>query len=75
VGSTKFRFQKQHPTTLWCDNESAIKLAKDPVQLQGNKHIELHVHFIIELIHDCVLEVPFLNFMNKLRKLSIKWYG
>jgi hypothetical protein len=49
----------QHPTSLWCDNQSAIKLTKDPVQHQRRKHIELHMHFIRKLIHDQVIEVLF----------------
>jgi hypothetical protein len=56
---SEFRFEHQHPTILWCDNQSAIKLAKDPVQHQHNKHIELHMHFIRKLIHDQVIEVLF----------------
>eukprot|EP00253_Pinus_taeda_P004002 PITA_04002 len=55
----EFGFQQQHPTTLWCDNQSAIQLCKDPVQHQGRKHIELHMHFIRKLIHDHVLEVQY----------------
>eukprot|EP00253_Pinus_taeda_P027362 PITA_27362 len=54
-----FGFQQQHPTTLWCDNQSAIQLCKDPVQHQHSKHIELHMHFIRKLIHDHVLEVQY----------------
>jgi hypothetical protein len=54
-----FRFQHQHPTRIWCDNQSAINLAKDPFQYQRNKHIELHMHFISQLIHDQVIEVLF----------------
>eukprot|EP00253_Pinus_taeda_P005174 PITA_05174 len=56
---SKFGFQQQHPTTLWCDNRSAIQLCKDPVQHQRSKHIELHMHFIRKLIHDHVLEVQY----------------
>jgi hypothetical protein len=56
---SEFGFQQQHLTTLWCDNQSAIKLTKDPVQHQCNKHIELHMHFIRNLIHDQVIEVLF----------------
>eukprot|EP00253_Pinus_taeda_P024439 PITA_24439 len=52
-------FEQQHPTTLWCDNQSAIQLCKDPVQHQRSKHIELHMHFIRKLIHDHVLEVQY----------------
>jgi hypothetical protein len=55
----EFGFHHQHPTILWCDNQSAIKLTKDPVQHQCRKHIEIHMHFIIKLIHDQVIEVLF----------------
>eukprot|EP00253_Pinus_taeda_P015203 PITA_15203 len=55
----EFGFQQQHPTTLWCDNQSAIQLCKDPVQHQRSKHFELHMHFIGKLIHDHVLEVQY----------------
>eukprot|EP00253_Pinus_taeda_P035633 PITA_35633 len=56
---SEFGFQQRHPTTLWCDNQSAIQLCKDPVQHQCRKHIELHIHFIKNLIHDHVLEVQY----------------
>jgi hypothetical protein len=54
---SKFGFEQQHLKTLWYDNESAIQLCKDPVQHQYSKHIELHMHFIRNLINDHVLEV------------------
>eukprot|EP00253_Pinus_taeda_P004061 PITA_04061 len=50
---------EQQQTTLWCDNQSAIQLCKDPVQHQHSKNIELHMHFIRKLIHDHVLEVQY----------------
>eukprot|EP00253_Pinus_taeda_P020646 PITA_20646 len=56
---SEFGFQQQYPTTLWCVNQSAIQLCKDPVQHQHSKHIELHMHFIRKLIHDHVLEVQY----------------
>jgi hypothetical protein len=43
---SEFRFKQQHPTTLWCDNQSVIDIAKDLAQHQYIKHIELHMHFI-----------------------------
>eukprot|EP00253_Pinus_taeda_P007135 PITA_07135 len=54
---SEFGFQQQHPTTLWCDNQSAIQLCKDLVEHQYSKHIEVHIYFIRKLIHDHVLEV------------------
>eukprot|EP00253_Pinus_taeda_P020115 PITA_20115 len=56
---SEFGFQQQHLTTLWCDNQSAIQLCKEPLQHQRSKHIELHLHFIRKLIHDHVLEVQY----------------
>jgi hypothetical protein len=56
---SEFGFQQQHPTSLWCKNQSAIKLAKDPIHHQRSKHIELHMHFIKKLIHDQVIEMLF----------------
>jgi hypothetical protein len=32
--------------TLLCDNESAIKLAKNPVQHSQTKHIDIRYHFL-----------------------------
>eukprot|EP00253_Pinus_taeda_P030418 PITA_30418 len=56
---SEFGFQQKHSTTLWCDNQSAIQLCKDPVQHQHSNHIELHIHFIRKLIHDHILEVQY----------------
>eukprot|EP00253_Pinus_taeda_P003048 PITA_03048 len=56
---SEFGFQQQHSTTLWCDNQSVIQICKDPVQQQRNKHIELHMQFIKNLIHDHVIEVQY----------------
>eukprot|EP00253_Pinus_taeda_P030109 PITA_30109 len=56
---SEFCFQWQHLTTLWCDNQSVIQLCKDPVQHQHRKHIELHMHFIRNLIHEHVFEVQY----------------
>jgi hypothetical protein len=56
---SEFGFKQQHLTILWCDNQSAIKLAKDPSSTSASKNIEIHMHFIINLIHDQVIEVLF----------------
>ena len=29
---SEFGLHQKHPNTLWCDNQSAIQLCKDPVQ-------------------------------------------
>ena len=54
---SEFGFEQQQPTPLWCKNQSAIKLSKDPVLHQRSKHIALDMHFIRNLVHDRVLEI------------------
>ena len=39
-------------TVLFCDNQSAIKISIDPVTSQRTKHLEIHMHYIRELVHD-----------------------
>jgi hypothetical protein len=56
---SEFGFQQQHLTSIWCNNQSSIKIAKDPVQHQRKKHVDLHMHFIRKFIHDQVIEVLF----------------
>eukprot|EP00253_Pinus_taeda_P024652 PITA_24652 len=68
----EFGFQQQHPTTLWCDNQSAIQLCKYPVQHQRSKHIELRMHFIRKLIHDHVLEVQYCSTDDQVADIFIK---
>eukprot|EP00253_Pinus_taeda_P028056 PITA_28056 len=69
---SEFGFQQQHPTTLWCDNQSAIQLCKDPVQHQHSKHIELQMHFIRKLIHDHVLEVQYCSTNDQVADIFTK---
>ena len=39
-------------TILFCDNESTIKISTDPITRQRTKHVEIHMHYIKELVHD-----------------------
>jgi hypothetical protein len=64
--------QHQHPTSLWCDNQSAIKLAKYPIQHQHSKHIELHMHVIRKLNHDQVIEVLFFPIEHQVADIFTK---
>ena len=56
----EFWFLQEHPTTLWCDNQSAIHISKNPIQHQRTKHIDIHMHFIRQLIQDGVLNLKYL---------------
>ena len=49
---TKFGIQTSYTVDLYCDNHSTIKISSDPIQKQRTKHIEVHMHYIRELVHD-----------------------
>lgn len=46
-------------TTLYCDNQRTLKLAKNPVFHVRMKHIEIHHHFIRELIQNGEIELVY----------------
>ncbi|KAK6124927.1 hypothetical protein DH2020_041338 [Rehmannia glutinosa] len=48
-------FTLKSPTVIWCDNESAISLASNPVFHAKTKHIEIDVHYIRDKV--CQQEV------------------
>ena len=37
---------------ILCDNQSSINISTDPVQWQRTKHVDIHMHYIRELVHD-----------------------
>lgn len=41
-----FEFVDKHPTTVYCDNQSAIALTKDSQFHARTKHIDIRFHFI-----------------------------
>lgn len=45
------------PVNIFCDNESAIKLALNPVFHEKTKHFEVDVHFVREKISKGILKV------------------
>ena len=47
-----------------CDNTSAINLSKNPVQRSKAKHIEIHYHFIRDLVEDKVICLEFIHMDN-----------
>ncbi|KAH9308131.1 hypothetical protein KI387_036042, partial [Taxus chinensis] len=46
----EIKMKDPHSVPLFCDNQSTIALAHNPVQHQRMKHIEIHIHFIREKV-------------------------
>eukprot|EP00253_Pinus_taeda_P018050 PITA_18050 len=56
---TELGIQFHQPTVIWCDNQSTLKFCRDPVQRQWTTHIEIHMHYIRDLVHDQVIDLQF----------------
>lgn len=54
----KFEHKQNNPTILFCDSNSTIYVAKDPVLHGKTKHIRMRYHFLRELVHG-VIEVEY----------------
>ncbi|CAL9014556.1 unnamed protein product [Prunus brigantina] len=51
--------EQKSPTTIYCDNNSAIALARNPVFHGRTKHIHVKFHYIRDLVNDKVVEVQY----------------
>ena len=54
--------------TLYCDNQSSIAIAKNPVQHDPTKHMEINCHYIAENINTgiiCLIFVPSAEHIHK----------
>ena len=60
------------PTTLRCDNESCIALARNPVFHARLKHIEIQYHFIREKLLDETIDVVYCKTEDNLADLFTK---
>ncbi|PKU64804.1 Retrovirus-related Pol polyprotein from transposon TNT 1-94 [Dendrobium catenatum] len=63
---------QQAPTTLYCDNTSAIALANNPVYHVRTKHIEIDCHFIRECIKNLSITVHHISSKDQLADLFTK---
>ena len=45
------------PTTIYCDNQSCIKLSENPVFHDRSKHIEIRYHFIRDKVQKGVVKL------------------
>ena len=46
----ELQHKQEHSTVIYCDNKSAIALAKNPVFHGRSKHIDIKYHFIRDLV-------------------------
>ena len=54
---SKFGIQYPLSIVIFYDNQGSIQISIDPIQRQRTKHIEIHMHYIRELIRDKVISL------------------
>jgi len=47
------------PTTLFVDNKSIIKLARNPVFHERTKHVDVRCHYIHQLVEDETIDLQY----------------
>ena len=55
----------QETISVFCDNTNAINLSKNPVQHSKSKHIEIHYHFICDLVENKIVCLEFIHTDNQ----------
>ncbi|PKU81762.1 Retrovirus-related Pol polyprotein from transposon TNT 1-94 [Dendrobium catenatum] len=68
----ELNFAQSTPTTLYCDNTSAIALANNPVYHARTKHIEVDCHFIRDCIKNQSIQVHHISSKDQLADFFTK---
>ncbi|GKC42143.1 hypothetical protein Tco_1059865 [Tanacetum coccineum] len=55
----EFNFSQREPTIIFCDNNSLIKLSRDPVLHGRSKHISVRFHFLRDRTRSQELELVY----------------
>ncbi|KAF7810522.1 putative mitochondrial protein [Senna tora] len=61
-----------YPVELFCDNQSAIRLAGNPVFHARTKHVEVHYHYIREKVLRGDIEVKYISTDNQIADIFTK---
>ena len=68
----KLGHTQRNSTTVYCDNSSAIKLAKNPVMHGRSKHIDVRFHFLRELTKDGTVQLVYCNTQEQVADVMTK---
>ena len=63
---------QNNSTTVYCDNNSTIKLAKNPMMHGCSKHIDVRFHFLRELTKEGIVQLVHCNTQEQITDVMTK---
>ncbi|KAL0352138.1 UNVERIFIED_CONTAM: Retrovirus-related Pol polyprotein from transposon TNT 1-94 [Sesamum calycinum] len=66
--------KQEEPTTIYCDNKSAIAITKNPVQHSRTKHIDIKYHSLREATTRGEIELKYCSTEEQLADILLKHY-
>jgi hypothetical protein len=60
------------PTVIHCDNQSCIKLSKNPVFHDRSKHIEMRYHYVRDMVQKNILNIQYVLTTEKIADILTK---
>lgn len=70
----KFNDCAINPTTIYCDNQSAIHLSKNAMYHGRSKHIDIRYHFVKEIQEKGEIEVNYIRTDSMIANILTKPY-
>ena len=55
------KIEQQGPTRIFCDNQSTIKVAHNPVQYEKMKHVSIDRHYVKETLEENNISIPYIS--------------
>ena len=68
----ELQFKQVETTTVFCDNNSAIKLSKNPVLHRRSKHIDVKYYFLRDLSNDGTIKLVYCRSEDQVADIQTK---
>ena len=70
----EFRIHTSPIVDIYCDNQSTIKISSVPIQKQRTKNIEVHMHYIQELVHERTITLQYCPTEDHITNIFTKYF-